>query len=174
MRIVVLAVSAVAACSAPAAPPQAAREAAAAEVTTAGVDGPQRGLDELPLEVRSSGGRVHRFRVEVARTARQQEIGMMFRTRVAPDRGMIFPYDSPQQVGYWMRNVPIPLDIIYVRADGTIATIANAKPLDETSLSSGEPITLVFEIAGGRAAELGIRPGDRVVVPGLPAPAAGG
>ena len=86
----------------------------------------------------------------------------MFRRSLGPDEGMIFPYAPPQEVGFWMRNTLIPLDIIFVRQDGTIARITNAKPLDETSLPSGEPVTMVLEIRGGRAAELGIKEGDMV------------
>ena len=86
----------------------------------------------------------------------------MFVKHLAGGRGMIFPYDPPQNVAFWMKNTLIPLDIIFIRADGTIARITNAKALDETPLPSGEPITAVLEIAGGRAAELGIATGDRV------------
>jgi uncharacterized membrane protein (UPF0127 family) len=119
----------------------------------------------VPLTIRSANG-VHRFTVEVARTPRQQEIGMMYRRSVAPDRGMIFPYDPPQNVAFWMQNTLIPLDMIFIRADGRIARIATAKPLDLTSVPSGEPVAAVLEIRGGRAAQLGIRPGDRVQWPG--------
>ena len=119
----------------------------------------------MPLTIRSANG-VHRFTIEVARTPRQQEIGMMYRRSVAPDRGMIFPYDPPQSVAFWMQNTLIPLDMIFIRADGRIARIATAKPLDLTSVPSGEPVAAVLEIRGGRAAQLGIRPGDRVQWPG--------
>ena len=115
----------------------------------------------VPLTIHSRSG-VHRFTVEVARTLEQQERGLMFVRSLAPNRGMIFPYDPPQEVAFWMRNTLIPLDIIYVRADGRIARIANAKPLDETPLPSGEPASLVLEIRGGLAAELGIKAGDKV------------
>ena len=91
---------------------------------------------------------------------------MMYRRSVAPDRGMIFPYDPPQNVAFWMQNTLIPLDMIFIRADGRIARIATAKPLDLTSVPSGEPVAAVLEIRGGRAAQLGIRPGDRVQWPG--------
>jgi uncharacterized membrane protein (UPF0127 family) len=86
----------------------------------------------------------------------------MFRRSLAPDRGMIFPYDPPQAVAFWMKNTLIPLDMIFIRADGRIARIATAKPLDETPVPAGEPIAAVLEIGGGRSAELGIRAGDRV------------
>ena len=84
----------------------------------------------------------------------------MFRRSVAPDHGMIFPYNPPQHVAFWMKNTLIPLDIIYIRADGTIVRIVNAEPMDLTPLPSGEPITGVLEIRGGRAAVLGSQEGD--------------
>lgn len=115
----------------------------------------------MPLTIRSKSG-VHRFTVQVAATPDQQERGLMFVTSLADDAGMIFPYDPPQEVGFWMKNTLIPLDIIYVRADRTIALITNAEAMDLTPLPSGEPVVLVIEIRGGRAAELGIRAGDRV------------
>jgi hypothetical protein len=113
----------------------------------------------VPLTIRSKSG-VHRFNVEVAATAQQQETGLMFRRSLAPNHGMIFPYDPPQDVAFWMENTLIPLDIIFIRADGTIARITKAKALDRTPLPAGEPIAVVLEIRGGRAAELGIREGD--------------
>jgi uncharacterized membrane protein (UPF0127 family) len=121
----------------------------------------QTGLREVPLTIRSKTG-VHHFTVEIAATPDQQERGLMFRRSLAGDRGMIFPYEPPQEVAFWMQNTLIPLDIIYIRADGTIARITNAKPLDITALPSGEPIASVLEIRGGRAAELGVKEGDHV------------
>jgi uncharacterized membrane protein (UPF0127 family) len=115
----------------------------------------------MPLTIRSKTG-AHRFTVEVAATAEQQERGLMFRNSLAPDRGMIFPYDPPQDVAFWMKNTLIPLDIIFIRADGTIARITRAEAMDLTPLPAGEPIAAVLEIRGGRAAELGIREGDAV------------
>jgi hypothetical protein len=100
--------------------------------------------------------------VEIAATADQQERGLMFRKSIAGDRGMIFPYDPPQDVAFWMKNTLIPLDIIFVRADGTIARITKAEAMDLTPLPAGEPVSAVLEIRGGRAAELGIREGDIV------------
>jgi uncharacterized protein len=115
----------------------------------------------VPLTIRSRNG-VHHFTVEIAATPEQQERGLMFRRSLAGDRGMIFPYEPPQNVAFWMKNTLIPLDIIYIRADGKIVRITNAEAMDLTPLPSGEPITAVLEIRGGRAAELGIRDGDIV------------
>ena len=84
----------------------------------------------------------------------------MFRRSLAGDRGMIFPYDPPQEVSFWMKNTLIPLDIIFIRPDGTIVRITEAKALDLSPLPAGEPISAVLEIRGGRAAELGIKEGD--------------
>jgi len=91
----------------------------------------------------------------------------MFRTSLAADEGMIFPFPRPRVASFWMRNTLIPLDMIFVRADGTIARIAaNTIPHNEESVSSGEPVVAVLEIKGGRSAELGISEGDRVSWPG--------
>ncbi len=99
---------------------------------------PQTGLRQVPLTITSANA-VHSFTVDVAATPEQQERGLMFVKSLAGDRGMIFPYDPPQPVAFWMRNTLIPLDIVFIRADGTIARITNAKALDETPLPSGEP-----------------------------------
>jgi uncharacterized membrane protein (UPF0127 family) len=119
-------------------------------------------LEQLPLTVHTAEGKQHRFTVEVARTPQEQETGLMNRQELAPDRGMIFPYAAPQQVSYWMKNTLIPLDIIFIRPDRTIGRIETAIPLNLEPVPSLEPITAVLEIPGGRAAELGIKPGDRV------------
>ena len=86
----------------------------------------------------------------------------MFTRTLGPNQGMIFPYDPPQEVSFWMKNTLIPLDMVFIRADGTIARVATARPLDETPVPAGEPVAAVLEIHGGRAAELGIRRGDKV------------
>ncbi len=123
--------------------------------------GAQTGLMEVPLTIISATGE-HRFTVEVAASSQEQEAGLMFRRALAPDRGMIFPYDPPAPVAFWMKNTLIPLDMLFIRADGTIARIATAVPLSLDAVPAGEPVAAVLELAGGRAAELGIRAGDRV------------
>ena len=115
----------------------------------------------MPLTIHSASGE-HRFTVQVAATAEEQEQGLMFYRSLGPDQGMIFPYDPPQDVAFWMKNTLIPLDMVFIRADGTIARIVTAKPLDLTSVPAGEPVAGVLEIRGGRASELGIREGDKV------------
>lgn len=114
------------------------------------------------VEVATSRGRA-RFQVEIAATPAEQARGLMFRKSLAPDRGMLFTYKRPQPAAYWMKNTLIPLDIIYIRPDGVILSIVrNARPHDETPLPSGGLVLGVLEIAGGRAGQLGILPGDRV------------
>src|SRR4051794_25212161 len=85
----------------------------------------QAGLREVPLTIRSKNA-VHRFTVEVAATADQQERGLMFRKELAGDRGMLFPYNPAQEVAFWMKNTLIALDIVFIRNNGTIARITNA------------------------------------------------
>ena len=120
------------------------------------------GLEQVALTVASSNGK-HRFIVEVARTPEEQAQGLMFRNSVPPDRGMIFPYDPPVQVSFWMKNTLVPLDILFIGPDGKIGRIAaNTTPMSLDPVPSIDPVSAVLEIAGGRAAELGIREGDKV------------
>lgn len=123
----------------------------------------EAGLDLVRLEIRS-GSEVRHFVVEVARTQAEQAHGLMYRQSLAPDRGMIFPFDPPRPASFWMKNTLIPLDMIFIRPDGTIAEIAaDTVPLSLDPHSVNEPIAAVLELAGGRSAALGIAPGDRVI-----------
>jgi hypothetical protein len=117
-----------------------------------------------PLVLVTDKGRFA-FQVENADTYKRQEIGLMCRTALAPDRGMLFDFRKPtDNVTFWMRNTLIPLDIVFIRPDGRVLSIAhNAHPLDETALPAGGQIRGVLEIAGGRAAQLDLMPGDRVL-----------
>ena len=117
----------------------------------------------MPLTVTTAAGKAHRFIVEVARTPEQQSYGLMNRQSLAPDRGMIFPYDPPVPVGFWMKDTLIPLDMIFVAPGGQILRVEeNTVPHSLEPVVSGGPVEAVLEIAGGRAAELGIAAGDRV------------
>jgi uncharacterized protein len=128
------------------------------------------GLPLVPLEIRS-GERTHRFTVEVARTGEEQARGLMYRGQLGDDEGMIFPFSPPRPASFWMKNTYIPLDMIFVRADGSIARIApNTVPHSLESVGVAEPVAAVLEIRGGRAAELGIDATARVSWPGGPRP----
>lgn len=117
----------------------------------------------MPLTVTTAKGKTHRFTVEVARTPEQHSNGLMNRQSLAPDRGMLFPYEPPQAVAFWMKNTLIPLDMIFVSPGGKILRIeANTVPLSLEPVGSGEAVEAVLEIAGGRSAELGIAAGDKV------------
>ncbi|GLV20298.1 hypothetical protein TomMM35A_01610 [Sphingobium sp. TomMM35A] len=116
----------------------------------------------LPLEIRTKGGS-HRFAVETAVTPQQQEKGLMFRKSLDADGGMLFPMTPPRTASFWMKDTLIPLDMLFIRTDGTIAFIAaNAAPYSRVPVSAGVPVTAVLELRGGRAAELGISEGDSV------------
>ena len=125
----------------------------------------------VPLTITSANGR-HVFLVELAKTAAAQEAGLMYRTDLKPDGGMLFwPYPpdggAPRLASFWMKNTPSALDILFLRADHSIAHIAeNAVPFSEAQIPSGEPAAAVLEIPGGRAAELGIAEGDKASWPG--------
>jgi uncharacterized membrane protein (UPF0127 family) len=102
------------------------------------------------------------FAVEIADTEASRERGLMFRTSLAPDAGMLFDYHHEQQTSFWMQNTLIPLDMIFISADGIVKTIhVNAQPRDTTSIPSGVPIRFVMEIPGGRSEEIGLKVGDR-------------
>ncbi len=128
------------------------------------------GRTGVPVTVKGAGG-AHVFRAELARTAAEQARGLMYRTDLKPDDAMLFaPYPAegggPKVASFWMKNTPTALDIVFIRADGTIARIAeNTVPFSEDQVSSGEPVAAVLELVGGRAAETGVSEGDRVSWP---------
>ena len=156
---------ALAACS-PAVSDSAGARAGGAPAASAQVH-PVSGLAVVPLTVTVASGKHkgarHAFRVEVAHTGAEQARGLMFRTRMGPDEGMIFPMSPPRMASFWMRNTVIPLDIVFVAPDGRIINIAaSATPYSEDLRQSLAPVSAVLELNGGRAAELGIGPGDKV------------
>ena len=105
----------------------------------------------------------HLFTVEVVDTPEKRAEGLMFRQTLAPDAGMLFDFKEVREVSFWMRNTFIPLDMLFIGADGIVKTIhINARPHDPTSIPSGAPVQFVLEIPGGRSVEIGIEPGDRV------------
>jgi uncharacterized protein len=118
------------------------------------------GLDQITLCIQS-GKKTRAFIVENARTSMQQAQGLMFRTSLADNAGMIFPFSDVRSASFWMKNTVIPLDIIFIRENGTIESIAeNTIPYSTDPVSSGEPVTAVLELRGGLTGELGIAPDD--------------
>lgn len=121
--------------------------------------------DEGQLVLRTATG-VHKFTVEVVDTAESRAQGLMFRQELAPDAGMLFDFKEERPVSFWMRNTFIPLDMIFIGADGLVKTVhVNARPHDPTSIPSGVAVRYVLEIPGGRSDEIGLKPGDRVEHP---------
>lgn len=138
----------------------------AAEATpTAAAETPARhresGLAVVPLTVTTAKG-LQRFMVEVAATPAEQQKGLMFRTAMGPNEGMIFPNRPPQQRSFWMKNTVIPLDIIYIGPDRRVLNIVTGVPYSTESLPSAGPVINVLELNAGRAEALGIKPGDAV------------
>lgn len=111
----------------------------------------------------AAGGETRIFSVEIAASDQEKAVGLMFRTRLSDSEGMLFHYGREQVITMWMRNTYIPLDMVFIRADGVIHRIeARTEPLSERIISSQMPVAAVLEIAGGAAERLGIKPGDRV------------
>jgi uncharacterized membrane protein (UPF0127 family) len=124
--------------------------------------------DADAVELRGEWGTV-RFTVETALTPEDQARGLMFRESLPRMAGMLFVYDEERELGFWMRNTLIPLDMIFADATGRVVRVhENAEPLDETVIRSGEPALAVLEINGGMAADLGIGPGDELRSPVMP------
>ena len=108
------------------------------------------------------------FTVELAANDAERERGLMFRKELPEGRGMLFDFKEERPVSFWMHNTYIPLDMIFIRGDGRILSIAeNTKPLSDALIPSGGPVRAVLEVIGGTARKLGIAPGDRVESPAL-------
>ena len=120
-----------------------------------------QGNARLPTVKLNAG--IHVITAEVAANDATRSRGLMFRKELPDAQGMLFDFKVEQEVGFWMKNTYIPLDMIFIRADGTIRRIAaNTEPLSERLVPSGGPIRFVLEVAGGSAKKLGIEPGDKV------------
>jgi hypothetical protein len=117
------------------------------------------------LEIVTKTG-VHPFMVEMALTPEEQAKGLMFRRSLPEGQGMLFDFKEERELTFWMKNTYVPLDMIFIRGDGTILRIArNTTPLSEKMIPSGGPARAVLEVVAGTARKLGIAPGDRVAHP---------
>lgn len=118
------------------------------------------------LSIVGQGGQAQRFQVEVARNDADRAQGLMFRRSMPADHGMLFDFGRVEPVSMWMQNTYLPLDMLFIRRDGTIARIAaNTEPLSTRTIPSGEAVLAVLELNAGTAARLGIKPGDRIEHP---------
>ncbi|TIS92798.1 DUF192 domain-containing protein [Mesorhizobium sp.] len=123
-------------------------------------------VDPTPLvAVTKSGERP--FSIEVADTSAEREAGLMFREEMADDHGMLFVFDAEQEVNFWMKNTPMPLDLIFADQDGRIRAIKQGEPQSEAIISPGEPVRFVLELKAGTAAKDGIRDGDLLRHPAI-------
>jgi uncharacterized protein len=128
--------------------------------------GPQPELPKQQLVIVTKDGQRHVFNVEVATTPAQQETGEMFRKSVPPDGGMLFDWGTPRQSEMWMKNTLVPLDMVFIAADGTIDSIAeNTVPHSLRVIASHGSVLATLELAGGTTARLGITVGDKVLAP---------
>jgi uncharacterized protein len=125
--------------------------------------GPQPELPREKLVIVSPGGQEHVVDAEMALTEQQQTVGEMFRTTVRADGGMLFDWGFPRSSQMWMKNTLVPLDMVFINADGTIRSIAeNTTPRSLAVIDSHGPVRATLELPGGTTAKLGIRVGDTV------------
>ena len=123
------------------------------------------GLPTSKLVIATAAGR-HTFTVELAANPQDRARGLMYGRSLAPDAGMLFDYGTPVRIAMWMKNTYIPLDMIFISADGTISHIAQRTvPHSLATIEGPAPARAVLELNGGSAARLGIRVGDRVLHP---------
>lgn len=124
-----------------------------------------RGMKRMPLSI-LAGGKKHDFVVEMAVTDKEQERGLMFRRSMPSNAGMLFDYKRPQIITMWMRNTLLPLDMIFIDADGKIINIAQRTvPGSLDTISSKQPALAVLEVNGGTVSRLKIKAGDTVIHP---------
>ncbi|PZN31886.1 MAG: DUF192 domain-containing protein [Proteobacteria bacterium] len=137
--------------------------AGAAAASEADLD---RRFPRSTLQIATPDARLHTFRVWVADSDARRIRGLMYVKELAEDAGMLFLYDEPQRISMWMKNTFIPLDMVFVRSDGRVDSVAeNTRPHSLDSIPSQGEVVAVIELNAGTAARLGIRPGARVLHP---------
>jgi uncharacterized protein len=104
----------------------------------------------------------YKFAIEIAGTEQQRERGLMFRKELPEGTGMLFNFHAERPVTFWMKNTYVPLDMIFIHADGTVASVGKGVPLSEELIPSNEPVLAVLEVIAGTAQKIGLKPGDKV------------
>jgi len=123
-------------------------------------------VDPTPLIVDTSSGE-KRFTIEVADELQERSAGLMFREDMDDNHGMLFVFDQTQVVGFWMKDTPMPLDLIFVGQDGRVRAIKQGEPLSEAVISPGEPVRFVLELKAGTAEREGIVDGSMLRHPAI-------
>lgn len=138
--------------------------AGAARAQDGGPTGPQPKLPTKSLTIIGDDGKSHVFTVELPVTQEQQDTGEMFRTSIPADSGMLFMWPQPETQAMWMKNCPVPEDMVFIGTDGTIKSIAEMTvPYSLTPIGPGVPAIATLELQGGITAALGISVGDKVI-----------
>jgi len=120
-------------------------------------------LEAEPLSLVTETGE-HKFTVEIADQPDNRAKGLMFRRSLGDDAGMLFVYETPQRISMWMRNTYIPLDMVFITADGRVHRVERGtEPFSEEVIDSGEPVLAVLEVKAGTADRLKLKPGDKVL-----------
>lgn len=128
----------------------------------AGTTGATAQLKREPVVILTDKGELT-IDAEIAESPSEQAKGLMFRRSMPEQSGMLFPYQGTREITMWMKNTMLPLDMVFIRADGIIHRIeVMTQPFSEATISSHGDVTAVLEINGGAAARLGIKPGQRV------------
>ncbi len=136
-------------------------------ISCAGAQGPGGPTEDLVI---ATEGGARSFAVEIADDPQERSRGLMFRREMPDDRGMLFDFGVEEPASFWMENTYISLDMIFIKADGTVESIAErTTPLSQRSVPSKGPVRYVLEVNAGLSDELGIKPGDKVSGPALDA-----
>ncbi len=123
-------------------------------------------VDPAPLVVTTSTGE-HAFQIEIADDSSERSAGLMFRETMDDDHGMLFVFEQSRPVSFWMRNTPMPLDLVFIDANGAVRDILPGEPFSETPIGPAAPVKFVLELKRGMADMAGIKPGDAVRHPAI-------
>ncbi|AZO62689.1 MAG: DUF192 domain-containing protein [Mesorhizobium sp.] len=122
--------------------------------------------DPTPLVAITGSGK-HSFSIEIADSSEEREAGLMYRKDMADDHGMLFVFERPAEVNFWMKNTPMPLDLVFIGQDGRIKAVKRGEPESEAIISPGQPVSFVLELKAGTAAKDGLKDGDLLRHPAI-------